>query len=120
MPDAYDHDEMTLYRVAPMLLLSMCLAGQKRYDLVLRGGHVIDTKNGLSAVRDVAIRNGAIAAIAPRIDVSDAVKVVDLTGLYVSPAWWISTFTPFPGRVSATPTPATTASTPMNLLSVRE
>jgi dihydroorotase len=76
---------MTLYRVASMLLLSMCLAGQTRYDLVLQGGHVIDAKNGLSAVRDVAIQNGAIAAIAPHIDAARAVKVVDVSGLYVTP-----------------------------------
>ena len=66
-----------------------CLAGQaqaeRRYDLVLRGGHVIDPRNGISAVRDVAIRAGTIAAVQPRIDPSEAVETVDVTGLYVTP-----------------------------------
>ena len=33
------------------------------YDLLLQGGHVIDGKNKLSAVRDVAIKDGKIAAV---------------------------------------------------------
>ena len=35
------------------------------YDLLLKGGHVIDPKNNLSARRDVAIAQGKIAAVAP-------------------------------------------------------
>ena len=40
------------------------MASGQTYDLLLQGGHVVDAKNGISAVRDVAIRNGAIAAVA--------------------------------------------------------
>src|SRR5581483_10973578 len=58
---------------------------QTKYDLVLRGGHVIDTKNRLSAIRDVAISNGKIAEIASHIDPSSAVKTVDVKDLYVTP-----------------------------------
>jgi dihydroorotase len=60
-------------------------APAQKYDLLLRGGHVIDARNDLSAVRDVAIANGKIAAVAPRIDPADAFKVVDVSGLYVTP-----------------------------------
>jgi dihydroorotase len=56
-----------------------------QYDLLLRGGHVIDAKNKLSAVRDVAIRDGKIAAVAPGIDPGTAFKAVDVSGLYVTP-----------------------------------
>lgn len=56
-----------------------------KYDLLLRGGHVIDAKNGLSAVRDVAIAQGKIAAVAARIDPAEAVKSVTVAGLYVTP-----------------------------------
>jgi dihydroorotase len=67
----------------------LCLArdgsGQPRYDLLLQGGHVIDPKNGISAVRDVAIKDGAIAAVAQRLAAADALKVVDVSGLYVTP-----------------------------------
>ena len=37
---------------------------QPKYDLLLRGGHVIDSRNSISAVRDVAIAGGKIAAVA--------------------------------------------------------
>jgi dihydroorotase len=59
--------------------------GQSSYDLLLQGGHVIDAKNGVSAVRDVAIRDGRIAAVGPRLDPASALKVVDASGLYVVP-----------------------------------
>jgi dihydroorotase len=60
-------------------------AQNARYDLLLQNGHVIDAKNHLSAIRDVAILDGKIAAIAERIDPSTALKSVDVKGLYVTP-----------------------------------
>jgi dihydroorotase len=66
-------------------LLAGSLAGQASYDLLLRGGHVIDAKNRLSAVRDVAIQDGRIAEVAEYIDPAKALKVVDVSGLYVTP-----------------------------------
>ncbi len=58
---------------------------QYDYDLLLRNGHVIDAKNGLSAIRDVGIKNGHIAAVAEHLDLSHALKTVDVNGLYVTP-----------------------------------
>jgi dihydroorotase len=60
-------------------------ASAQKYDLLLKGGHVIDPKNKLDAVRDVAVSNGRIAAVAEAIDPADAFKVVDVSGLYVTP-----------------------------------
>lgn len=60
-------------------------ASQPAYDLLLQGGHVIDAKNGISAVRDVAIKDGAIAAVAARVDPATALKVINVSGLYVTP-----------------------------------
>lgn len=63
-------------------------AGQpQQYDLLLKGGHIIDAKNHLSEVRDVAILNGKIAAVGQNIDPSPAFKVVDVSGLYVMPGF---------------------------------
>jgi dihydroorotase len=59
--------------------------GQQDYDLLLKGGHVIDPRNRISAVRDVAIAGGKVAAVAARIDAATAFKVVDVSGLYVTP-----------------------------------
>ena len=61
------------------------LKAQQRYDLLLQGGHVIDAKNRIDAVRDVAIRDGKIAEVAQHIDPAQAFKVVNLNGLYVTP-----------------------------------
>jgi len=61
------------------------LSAQQQYDLVLKGGHVIDARNGVSAIRDVAIAGGRVAAVAANINPAGAVKVVDASGLYVTP-----------------------------------
>jgi dihydroorotase len=58
---------------------------ERPYDLLLRGGHVIDPANGLSGVADVAIKRGKVAAVAPNINPASAVKEVDVSGLYVTP-----------------------------------
>src|SRR3990172_2413087 len=66
-------------------ILMAASAAYGQYDLLLKGGHVIDGKNGLSAVRDVAIQNGRIAAVEAGIPASKALKTVDVSGLYVTP-----------------------------------
>jgi dihydroorotase len=56
------------------------------YDIVLRGGTVFDPKNGINGVvRDVAISGGKIAAVAASIPAAQAKRVVDVSGLYVTP-----------------------------------
>jgi len=61
------------------------LYGQASYDLLLKGGHVIDGKNHINAVMDVAVADGRIAAVSPDIPAAKAAKVVDVSGLYVTP-----------------------------------
>lgn len=74
-----------------LVSFTMLLAGtfsasaQTQYDLLLQNGHVIDAKNHISAVRDVAIRDGKIAAVEEHIDPAKALKAVDASGLYVTP-----------------------------------
>jgi dihydroorotase len=71
----------------PMILLlvavlpSSVLHAQSSYDLVLKGGHVIDPKNGIDAVRDVAIKDHKIAEVAEHIQAGPGAKVVDVTGI---------------------------------------
>ncbi|HXP17744.1 MAG TPA: amidohydrolase/deacetylase family metallohydrolase [Terriglobales bacterium] len=55
------------------------------YDLVLKGGHVIDPANHLDEVMDVAVSKGKIAAVAKDIPADKVGKVVDVTGLVVTP-----------------------------------
>lgn len=58
--------------------------GRVSFDLVLRGGHVIDPANGHDGVMDVAISGDRIARVAPDIRES-ASQTVDVAGLYVVP-----------------------------------
>ena len=55
------------------------------YDLLLQGGHVIDAKNNIDAVMDVAIKDGKIARVAANLLPRDAIKTIDVKGLYVTP-----------------------------------
>src|SRR3954469_468435 len=55
------------------------------YDLLLRGGRVIDAKNHIDAVIDVAIKDGKIARVAPGLAAKDAIKAIDVRGMVVSP-----------------------------------
>ncbi|HMF76228.1 MAG TPA: hypothetical protein VK604_11250, partial [Bryobacteraceae bacterium] len=75
----------TLTRAMLMSLIGLTALPQNQYDLLLQGGHVVDAKNHISAVRDVAIKNGLVAAVAEHIDPSAALKTIDMHGLYVTP-----------------------------------
>ncbi len=57
----------------------------QRYDLVLRGGHVVDPSNGTDGVRDVGFRHGKVAQVSDRIDDDASDNVVDVTGKVVMP-----------------------------------
>jgi dihydroorotase len=74
-----------MFRLAFFLFTSAALAAQPQYDLLLVGGHVIDAKNGISAIRDVAIQDHKIAKVAAGIPRSQALKAIDVKGLYVTP-----------------------------------
>ncbi len=71
--------------LAVMLASHVSFAQTPRYSLLIKGGHVIDARNGVDAVRDVAIADGKIAAVAADIPATDAARVVDARGLYVTP-----------------------------------
>ncbi len=70
--------------VAALLLAGACGA-QPVYDLLLQGGHVIDAKNSIDRVMDVAIAGGKIARVAEGIPAPAAKRTVNVTGLYVTP-----------------------------------
>jgi dihydroorotase len=55
------------------------------YDLLLKGGHVIDPAHDLSAPRDVAITGNQIARVAAAIPPSEARQVIEVGGFYVTP-----------------------------------
>ncbi len=68
-----------------VLILLCPLALVAQYDLLIKGGHVIDAKNDIDQAMDVAVQDGKIAAVEAGIDESKAKKVIDAAGLYVTP-----------------------------------
>lgn len=67
------------------LLVVPAAGAQPRYQILLKGGHVIDPRNQIDAVMDVAVADGKIAAVGPNIDPAEARTVADVSGLYVTP-----------------------------------
>src|ERR1700674_5308862 len=66
------------------LLARVPAAYAATYDLLIKGGRVIDPGAGLDAVRDVAIARGRIAAVEPNI-AADAAETIDARGRIVAP-----------------------------------
>lgn len=69
-----------------LLLLSISFISRaQEYDLLLKGGRVIDAKNNIDAEMDVAIKAGKIAKVIKSIPESAAKKVVNVSSLIVVP-----------------------------------
>jgi len=63
---------------------NLLAAKAAKYDLIVKGGRVIDPSRKLDAVRDVAIADGRIAAIAADIS-AEAAETIDARGKLVVP-----------------------------------
>ena len=61
------------------------VGGPNRYDLVIRGGEVLDPSQGLRGKRDVAIKNAKIAAIEREIPAEMGAQTLDAAGRLVVP-----------------------------------
>ena len=70
---------MLLCLVMPAFLLA------QTYDLVIKGGHVIDPKNNIDGPMDIAVKDGKIALVARNINAADGAQSVNATGMYVTP-----------------------------------
>ncbi|HUX94968.1 MAG TPA: amidohydrolase/deacetylase family metallohydrolase [Bacteroidales bacterium] len=66
-------------------LITINQANAQQYDILLKGGTVIDPKNNMNSLSDLAIVNGKIVKIETNIPAKNAKKVIDVTGLYVVP-----------------------------------
>ena len=55
------------------------------YSIVIKDGHVIDPKNNIDAVMDIAINDGKVVLVAKNIDSRKATQVVNAKGFYVTP-----------------------------------
>lgn len=59
----------------------------QQYDLLIKNGHVIDPKNKIDSRMDVAIAEGKISNVAKDIPAAQSKKVIDATGLLVTPGF---------------------------------
>ena len=71
--------------IALVVLLTPAWAQTPRYELLIKGGRVIDPANHLDGVMDVAVSKNRIAAVEKDIPVAEAGKVVNASGLLVTP-----------------------------------
>jgi len=55
------------------------------YDILIKNGHVIDSKNNINKIIDIAIIDNKIALIQKNISRKSALRIIDANGLYVTP-----------------------------------
>ena len=57
----------------------------KPYDLLIKGGNVLDPSQDLKGNYDVAFKDGLVASVAPSIPEEDAQRFIDVAGCWVVP-----------------------------------
>ena len=67
------------------LIVAFPVSGQETYDVVIRGGRVMDPETGLDAIRNVGIRGQTIVAISE--EALEGETVIDATGFVVGPGF---------------------------------
>jgi dihydroorotase len=86
------------------------VGAEKSFDLLLKGGHVIDPANGLDGTMDVGVRGDKIALVAADIPTDQSSQVVQVAGHCVTPGLvdihthvytFTSTAQPYVGTVDA-------------------
>src|SRR6187200_284276 len=55
------------------------------FDILIKGGEVVDPSRGFRGIADVAVLDGKIAAIENSVAADRAIDVVDAKGFYVTP-----------------------------------
>jgi dihydroorotase len=71
--------------ISVILLAITGFVNAQGYSAVIKGGHVIDPKNKIDEIMDIAIKDGKIVMVAKNIDVNPGVKVIDAKDMYVTP-----------------------------------
>lgn len=82
-PNRYYFLQAALASLLTMVLLNSGWAQQ--YSIVIKNGHVIDPRNNINGVMDVAVSGGKIALVAKSISAGEGRQVVDAKGMYVVP-----------------------------------
>jgi dihydroorotase len=72
----------------PLIQFAIAASGTvfaQQHDVLLKGGTLIDPRNGINARLDVAVRSGLVSAVAANLDPASARETLDVSGLYVTP-----------------------------------
>src|SRR5690606_26157761 len=77
---------ISLWLVVVFLIeINTAFVQAQSYNIVIKGGHVIDPKNNINSVMDIAITDGKVSSVAKNIDTAKASQVVNAEGMYVTP-----------------------------------
>ena len=69
-----------------LILLSICLSiSSQDYDILIQNGHIIDVKNNIDGIYDLAISKNKIVALDKKINKNKSKRVIDASGLIVVP-----------------------------------
>jgi len=77
---------LRIYSVLLVMFITQGMMAQE-IDLLIRNGHVIDPKNNIDSPMDVAVAGGKILRVAKSIPADKAKKVIDASGMYVTPGF---------------------------------
>lgn len=77
--------KLSLLLFSLLFLMTGAAAQSQSYDILIKGGHLIDPKNNIDEVMDIAIHEGKVAAVEKNIDPKQGIKVVHAEGMYVTP-----------------------------------
>jgi dihydroorotase len=70
-----------------LLFFTTPLLAQQKYDLLIKGGTVLDAKNNINGIRDVAIKDHKIVAVEKNLSASTSTRTINASGLYVTPGF---------------------------------
>lgn len=85
--DFLRHVGVTLAAASPVAASLQAQSGAPTYDLLIKGGRVVDPGQGLSAVRDVGIAQGKVLRVDANIPPGQARQVIEASGKFVTPGW---------------------------------
>lgn len=77
--------KLSLLLFSLLFLMTGAAAQSQSYDILIKGGHLIDPKNNIDEVMDIAIHEGKVAAVEKNIDPKQGIQVVHAEGMYVTP-----------------------------------
>ena len=85
-----EHIFRRCFKIGTIILMSMThfqvvITQSPEIDILIKNGHIFDPKNNVDRIMDISVSDGKIIEIAPNIISKNAKKVIDATGLYVTP-----------------------------------